>query len=214
MKPHLFKIELCLTFILGWHCTHAQTSSMQPKHVSVVSSTRPDSDHVYREIDLKMQKKVFKSFKGKKILINIYPVKKGKLVTNKDMQLAIFFQGVNGTMTDLSDKVNEKKFNEQSANYVSFVKLKHIPGKNIPNTYYASIDADRIAQADKIAFYLSISKSHLNYYLLSNNAPKRLNDSTGKCPPCNLSRRTLRQYDSTGKCPPMCNLRIPIHFNK
>jgi hypothetical protein len=215
MKPQLFKIELCLMLILAWYGTNSQTPSGQTKLIWPVSYGSYDSDHVYREIDLKTQKKAFEISKGDKIVVNIYPVKKTEIFTSNDVQLKIFFQNIKGTVSGLSDRVDKKKFNEQSANYVSFLKRKKVSGKNVPTTYYFSIDAARIAQADKIAFYLSIKNSHMDYYLMSaKKAPRNPKDSTGKCPPCNLAKRTLLHMDSTGKCPPSCNMQIPIHYQQ
>jgi hypothetical protein len=212
MKRQLFKPELCLMLLSAWYCTSAQNPSRETKHISVISSGSYDADHVYREINLETRRKVLERSKGKKILINIYPVKQGNVFSNKDMILKIFFQDVKGPMTDLSDKVNKKNFTKQSANYLSFLKQNNISGKNVPHSYYAIIDADRLVQADEIAFYLSIKNSHLAYYLLSEKkARENERDSTGKCPPCNLSQRTLLLADSTGKCPPCALMHL---FNK
>ncbi|MDP4261152.1 MAG: hypothetical protein Q8941_01360 [Bacteroidota bacterium] len=147
--------------------------------------------------------------KGKKILLNIYPVKHSNNMGKNDLDLLIFYQDENG-LKNLSGKINSKAFEIQSGWYVGFLKSKNVPGNKIPPGYHIKIDSAFIHNAGGISISVLPMQAQMEYCILPGEKPVFAlslgdPDSTGKCPPdCCSLLDMARGMDSTGKCPPDC----------
>ncbi len=126
------------------------------------------SEHkIYGAIKVGRLHKAIAKTKNKKVIIDIYPIKRSNNIHIDDFGLQNFFQDTQGSKVDIGERIDLNTFTRQSTNYINFLKREHIISSDIPNGYYIEIDADRIKNIDEIGFYLSVEKSHMDCYFLS-----------------------------------------------
>lgn len=194
---------------------------MQPKHVMALllgsfilaSFNLREELRVFKIVTKKEITTALNQSSGKKVLLNIYPVKLSADMAKEDFALRIAFQDAGASHQKMGGDFNSKLFKIQSAWYVQYLKQHALAADQIPYGYFIELDQAMINQTNGINIAVLPEQSKMEYCLLppsfepaaplSNPADP---NPANSCPPncCSAFRANLIQIDSIGKCPPDC----------
>lgn len=152
---------------------------------------------------------------GKKILLNIYPVKLSSDMSKNDITLKVFFQDAGAPYESLGPVYKSGELKKQLAWYIQYLKKKKMIAKDIPSGYFKVIDKEFTDGTSAFLFYLTVENGIISYCSSSDPSAASAEgpdakDDDKKEPDCKCEDNKLectveRAFlDSTGKCPPEC----------
>jgi hypothetical protein len=156
------------------------TASQQPG-LSAVNET--GTNIVACELQEKMVREAWQKTRSNTLMLEIYPLKLSNDATKKDFDMLILFRdSAKGTVVHQSHKMSNTVFEEETANYISFLKARQQPLANMPVAYQMMFKKEQAENLGRKPVYINIASD------LALRTGASQNDSSGAC--C--------------KCPPLC----------
>lgn len=193
----LHKALLAGLVLLGGCNLVRNSSASKPEAFSV-------NDCVWKFVTQKELNASLAQSPDKKLLLNIYPVKRSLNSAKQDFDLSVFFQDAAVPEKNLGGKMDYKTFEEQSTWYINFLRSKKVDRKDIPLGYFIQIDGSTIG--DNIAginmCWWPQAKTVQYYFLSAPGGGTKLRDTVPKCPPDCLYVEILRKGIATARFSP------------
>ena len=137
---------------------------------------------VCKKLDKSQLEKAIEKSESKKIILNIFPVKRSADPGKNDFDLEVLYQDVYNFNTNVGGTVNKKLFETGSVNYMKFLRSRHVAKQTIPFGYRINVDGttSKEKEADICVYALPVANNNTD----QTGYPKPLLRSDScRCPP-------------------------------